>query len=122
MMTPFKLFAGGPVGSGRQYMAWIHHDDMVGLLLLALDNPQCKGPLNGTAPSPVTNKDFAKALGQALQRPSFVWTPRLALRVVLGEAAEVVTTGQRVVPKKALALGYTFRYPTLDSALAQLFG
>jgi uncharacterized protein (TIGR01777 family) len=121
MLTPFKLFVGGPVGTGRQYMPWIHHEDMCGLFLLALDNPDCAGPLNGTAPNPVTNRDFSRALGKALGRPSFMKTPGFALRLVLGEAAHVVTTGQRVVPAKALALGYQFKYPTVESALAQLF-
>jgi uncharacterized protein (TIGR01777 family) len=121
MLTPFKLFVGGPVGSGRQYMAWIHHEDMVGLFLFALDNPDCAGPLNGTAPHPVTNRDFSRALGKALGRPSFVRTPRFALRVALGEVADVVATGQRVVPAKALALGYTFQYPTVEAALGEIF-
>jgi uncharacterized protein (TIGR01777 family) len=122
MLTPFKLFAGGPVGSGKQWMAWIHHEDMVGLFLLALDRAECRGPLNGTAPNPVTNKILSKALGRAMHRPSFVWTPTIALRIVLGEVAGVVTAGQRVVPKKALELGYAFKYPTVESALAQIIG
>lgn len=121
LLTPFKLFVGGPVGSGRQYMAWIHHEDMCGLFLFALDTPSCTGPLNGTAPAPVTNKEFSRALGKALGRPSFMWTPGFALRAALGEAAEIVVNGQRVVPKKALALGYAFKYPTVESALAQIF-
>jgi uncharacterized protein (TIGR01777 family) len=122
MMTPFKLFAGGPAGSGRQWLSWIHHDDMVGLLLLALDHPEARGPLNGTAPNPVTNRDFAKALGRALARPAFVRTPGFALRLGLGEVADVILTGQRVLPRRALALGYTFRYPTVEAALAQILG
>jgi uncharacterized protein (TIGR01777 family) len=121
LLTPFKMFAGGPVGTGKQWMPWIHHEDLTGLFLLALDTPPCAGPLNGTAPNPVTNKDFSTALGHALHRPSVVWTPGFALRLLLGEAADVVTTGQRVLPKKALALGYTFKYPTLDVALKQMF-
>jgi uncharacterized protein (TIGR01777 family) len=121
LLTPFKLFVGGPVGSGRQYMAWIHHEDMAGLFLFALDNAACSGPLNGTAPNPVTNRDFGRALGRALGRPSFVWTPRFALRLAIGEAADVVATGQRVVPKKALELGYTFQYPTVEAALGEIF-
>jgi uncharacterized protein (TIGR01777 family) len=122
LLPPFKMFAGGPVGSGKQYMPWVHHEDVVGLFLLALDNPACAGPLNGTAPSPVTNAEFSKALGRALHRPAFVPTPGFALRLLLGEAAMIVITGQRVVPKRALALGYTFRYPQLDAALAQILG
>jgi uncharacterized protein (TIGR01777 family) len=120
LLTPFRLFVGGPVASGRQWMSWIHHDDLVSLFLLAVDNSQAKGALNGTAPNPVTNRDFSKALGRVLHRPSFVWTPGLALRVVLGEVADLVATGQRVLPKRALELGYAFQYPTLDAALAQI--
>jgi uncharacterized protein (TIGR01777 family) len=120
MLTLFRLFVGGPVGSGRQYLSWIHHADMVELLLLALDRPDCTGPLNGTAPNPVTNRDFSSALGRAMHRPSFLWTPGFALRLVLGEAAFLVLTGQRVLPRKALALGYTFKFPALDAALADI--
>jgi uncharacterized protein (TIGR01777 family) len=122
MLLPFRLFVGGTVGSGKQWMAWIHHEDMVGLCLLALDRAECRGPLNGTTPHPVINKVFMKALGKAIHRPSFVWTPGFALRLGLGEVAGVITTGQRVLPKKALELGYPFKYPTLESALAQIFG
>jgi uncharacterized protein len=120
LLTPFKLGGGGPVGSGRQWMSWIHHADLIGLLLLALDNAAAKGPINGTAPNPATNRDFAKTLGRVLHRPSFVWTPALALRVLIGEAAMLVTTGQRVLPKRALELSYSFQYPTLEAALAQI--
>jgi uncharacterized protein (TIGR01777 family) len=122
MLVPFRLFAGGTVGSGKQWMAWIHHEDMVELFLLALDRPECRGPLNGVGPELVINKVFMKALGKAFHRPSFVWTPGFALRLGLGEVATVVTTGQRVVPKKALELGYVFKYPSLESALAQILG
>jgi hypothetical protein len=121
LVTPFKLGGGGPVGSGKQYMAWIHHEDMVNLFLFALDTPTCTGPMNGTAPSAVTNKVFSKALGKAMHRPSFMWTPGVMLRLLLGEAATIVTSGQRVVPRKALALGFVFQYPTIDQALGQLF-
>jgi uncharacterized protein (TIGR01777 family) len=122
LLPPFKMFAGGPVGSGRQWMSWVHHEDMVGLLLLALDHAEARGPLNGTAPNPVTNRDFSKSLGRALQRPAFLPTPGFALRLGLGEVADVVLTGQRVLPRRALALGYAFRYPTIDAALAQILG
>jgi uncharacterized protein (TIGR01777 family) len=120
MLPPFKWFVGGPVGSGRQYVSWIHHADLVGLILLALDSPEVRGPLNGTAPNPVTNKEFSRALGRALHRPSFLRTPKFMLRAMLGEVASVVTTGQRVVPKKALGLGYQFRFPGIDQALADV--
>jgi uncharacterized protein (TIGR01777 family) len=120
MLTPFKLFVGGRVGSGRQWMSWIHHADMVGLLLLALDDPQAGGPLNGTAPHPVTNKQFSKALGRALHRPSFLPTPRLMLRLALGKVTDILATGQRVLPARPLALGYRYQFPTLDGALADI--
>jgi uncharacterized protein (TIGR01777 family) len=117
MLTPFKMFVGGPVGSGKQYVSWIHHEDLVGLFLLALDRPDVRGPMNGTAPQPLTNKEFSKALGRALHRPSFMRTPRFMLRVMLGEVAGLVTKGQRVVPRMALALGYAFKFPGIDAAM-----
>jgi uncharacterized protein len=117
MITPFKFFVGGPVGSGRQYVSWIHHEDLVGLILLALDNADAAGVLNGTAPEPVTNKRFAKALGRALGRPSFLPTPKFMLRLMLGKVASVVTTGQRVLPRRALGLGYQFQFPEIDGAM-----
>jgi uncharacterized protein (TIGR01777 family) len=120
LLTPFKLGVGGPVGSGKQWFSWIHHDDLVGLFLLALDNTDARGPLNGTAPNPVTNREFGKALGHALHRPAFMPTPALALRLALGEVADVIATGQRVLPKRALALGMNFRFPTIDIALADI--
>lgn len=120
LLTPFKLGAGGPVGSGKQWVSWIHHADMVGLLLLALDNPNALGPINGTAPNPVTNQELGKALGRALHRPSFMPTPVFALRLALGEVADVVAQGQRVLPQRALACGYAFRFPTIDAALGEI--
>jgi uncharacterized protein len=120
MLTPFKLGAGGPIGSGKQWMSWIHNDDMVGILLLALDHADARGPINGTAPNPVPNKEFGKALGRALHRPSFMPTPAFALRLMMGEVADVVTTGQRVLPRRAQALGYAFQYPQIDAALANI--
>jgi uncharacterized protein (TIGR01777 family) len=122
LLTPFKLFAGGPVAGGRQWMSWIHHEDLVGLILLAVDRDEARGPLNGTAPNPVTNREFSKALGRALHRPSFFPTPGILLRLAVGGAAEVVATGQRVLPRRALALGYSFHYPTVDAALQQILG
>jgi uncharacterized protein (TIGR01777 family) len=120
LLTPFKLGAGGPVGSGTQYMSWIHHEDMTGILLFALDNAAVTGPINATAPNPVTNKQFGKALGAALGRPAFVWTPAFMLELTLGGVAEIVTQGQRVIPQNAMALGYAFKYPTIDVALGNL--
>jgi uncharacterized protein (TIGR01777 family) len=120
MLTPFKWFVGGKVSNGRQYMSWIHHEDMVGLFLLGLDSVEAIGPLNGTAPNPVTNKQFSKALGRALHRPACFPTPRFMLRLALGEVADVIATGQRVLPKRPQALGYQFRFPTIDEALADI--
>lgn len=121
MLTPFKMFVGGKVGSGRQVVSWIDHEDMVGLILFALDDDRVEGPLNATAPNPVTNKQFAKALGRALHRPSIFPTPGFMLRLALGEVANVVTMGQRVLPRKALDLGYRFRFTEIDAALKELF-
>jgi uncharacterized protein (TIGR01777 family) len=121
MLLPiFKMGLGGPVASGNQWMSWIHYQDLVGIILLALDKVGAAGPINGTAPQPVTNRDFARALGGALGRPAFLPTPGFALQVRFGEVAEVLTTGQRVLPQRALALGYTFRFPDLPAALDNL--
>ncbi len=120
LLTPFKLGAGGPAGSGKQWFPWIHYADVVGILLLALDNGAAQGPINATAPNPVTNKEFGKALGRALSRPAFLPTPGFALKLMLGEVAEVILTGQRVLPKRAQQLGYPFLFPTLDAALADI--
>jgi uncharacterized protein (TIGR01777 family) len=118
MIRPFKFFMGGPVGlTGSQYVSWIHHEDMVGLLMFAVDNAQVQGAMNATAPNPETNKQFSKALGRALGRPSFMPTPKLILRVALGKVATVVTSGQRIFPKKALALGYQFKFANVEEAL-----
>jgi uncharacterized protein (TIGR01777 family) len=122
MLTPFKLGAGGPIGDGNQWMSWIHRDDLTGVLLLAIEADQATGPLNGTAPNPVTNRDFAKALGHALSRPAFMPTPKFALKLALGEVAEVLVAGQRVLPKRPLALGFSFQFPTIEAALANLLG
>jgi uncharacterized protein (TIGR01777 family) len=118
MITPFKLGVGGPVAGGRQYVPWVHLDDVVGGLLFALDTEAASGPVNLTAPAPVTNKDFSKALGRALHRPAFMPVPGFAIRMLYGEMATVVTTGARVEPKRLRELGYEFRHPDLDEALA----
>ena len=122
MLTPFKLFVGGPIGSGRQYVSWIHHEDMIGLILFALDHPEVHGSLNGTAPQPITNRDFSTALGKALHRPSFLPGPTFALRMVLGEVADVITKGQRVIPKRAQELGYDFRFAEVNKAIQDVLG
>jgi hypothetical protein len=118
MLPPFKLGVGGPVAGGRQYMPWIHIDDLVGLYLAGLDDDAWAGPFNATAPEPVTNTEFSKALGRALHRPALAPVPALALKVLYGDMAIIVTTGQRAVPAAALTRGYAFRHPDLDEALS----
>jgi uncharacterized protein len=117
MLPPFKLGVGGPVAGGRQWMPWIHVDDEVGILLAAIDNPAWSGAVNASAPNPVTNRDFSKALGRALHRPAVAPVPALAIRALYGEMAQIVTTGVRMVPARALELGYAFAHPELDEAL-----
>jgi uncharacterized protein len=116
----FQMGMGGPTGSGQQWVSWVHHADLVEILCLALENPAFEGPINATAPHPVRNKEFAHTVAHLLDRPALVSTPRFALRLMLGEAADIVLTGQRVLPAKALALGYSYRFPTLREALADL--
>ncbi len=121
MLTPFRLFAGGPFGTGRQFMSWIHRDDWVSLAKWAVEAPAVRGPLNLTAPNPVPNADFARALGRALRRPAFIPAPGLALKIILGEmAGPLLLSSQRVVPAKALAGGFRFAHAGLDEALADL--
>ena len=119
-ISPWKLGLGGPMGSGRQWMPWIHLDDTVGLFSWAATHPQVRGPINVTAPTPVTNADFARALGRVLRRPAYFPVPAFALRALVGEFANVLLTGQRVLPEAAQRLGYTFRYPHLETALRAL--
>jgi uncharacterized protein (TIGR01777 family) len=118
LLPIFKLGLGGPIGSGTQWYSWIHIDDLVGIYLLALDG--ASGPLNGTAPAPVTNRAFTDALGAALHRPAFLPVPAFAISAILGEGAVVVVEGQRVLPEATHERGYTFVYPTLAGALAAL--
>ena len=118
MAPPFKMFVGGPIGSGRQWLSWIHRDDVVGMIRWSLTHPEVHGPLNATATVPVTMRDFTQALGRAMRRPSWLPAPAFALRALLGEAADVLLTGQRVLPSVAQRLGYAFVYPALETALA----
>ncbi|MDG3003011.1 TIGR01777 family oxidoreductase [Paludisphaera mucosa] len=138
IMTPlFKLGPGVPVGGsgglaparGRQWMSWIHIDDIVGILLLALQNPEATGPINGVGPHPVRNAEFARTLSGILWKPYAPWRvflpfgpPDLVLRLILGEVADAITRGQKVLPRKAMNLGYVFRHPDLAEALADVFG
>jgi uncharacterized protein (TIGR01777 family) len=122
MLLPFKLGGGGPVAGGAQYMPWVHVDDVVGIYLRAIDDPAWQGAVNATAPEPVTNKAFSKALGRALHRPAVAPIPGAAIRLLYGDMAEIVTKGQRVVPKRTIALGYTFQHADLDEALEAAVG
>lgn len=120
MLLPFRLFAGGPVGSGRQWVPWIHIADEVGAIRFLLERDDASGPFNLTAPEPVTNRDFSRALGRALGRPSWLPAPAFALRLALGEMASLLLTGQRAVPRGIADLGYAFRFPELQAALRDL--
>jgi len=117
MLPPFRLGLGGPVAGGGQWMAWVHIDDVLGIILAALDGDGWSGPFNACAPEPVTNRDFSRALGRAIRRPAIAPVPAAAVRLLFGEMSEIVTTGQRAVPARALVLGYEFRRPALDAAL-----
>ena len=121
MEGPFRNFAGGPLGSGKQWFSWIHLDDLVGIFKYALESEAVSGPVNGTSPNPVTNKEFSNALGRALNRPAILTVPAFAVKLALGELASVILTGQRVVPEKALEAGYKFKYTDIDAALKAIF-
>jgi uncharacterized protein (TIGR01777 family) len=122
MLPAFRLGIGGPLAGGRQYVSWIHVDDLVAIMVTALEDERWSGPINATAPEPVTNRDFSRALGAALGRPARLPVPGLALRLLYGEMAEIVTSGARVVPAKPLVLGYEFRHPRVDEALRSALG
>lgn len=117
MLPFFKLGIGGPVAGGHQYVPWIHRDDVVGALIRCVDDPAAEGPVNLTAPNPVTNAELSHALGRALGRPAVLPVPGFAIKLLYGEMAEIVTTGQRVVPARLRQLGYAFRHPELEPAL-----
>jgi uncharacterized protein (TIGR01777 family) len=122
MVTPFKLYAGGPVGDGKHVISWVHHDDAVGIILLAIDNEELKGPINAVSPNPATSNEMAEALGIVLNKPSWLRVPTGAIALAMGEAAEILTKGQRVFPKRAVELGYEFRYARLVPALESILG
>jgi len=117
MLPPFRLGVGGPVAGGRQYVSWIHLDDLVGVMVAAVSDERWSGPVNATAPEPVSNRDFSRALGRALKRPALLPVPAVALKLLYGEMAEIVTEGARVVPAKPLVLGFQFVHAELDQAL-----
>jgi uncharacterized protein len=117
MLPPFRLGVGGPVAGGRQYVSWIHVEDLVGVMRAALQDERWSGAVNGTAPEPVTNRELSQALGRALHRPARLPVPGAALHALYGEMAQIVTRGVRALPVKPLMLGYEFRHPHLDGAL-----
>jgi uncharacterized protein (TIGR01777 family) len=119
--TPFKMFVGGPIGSGKPVMSWIHHADLTSMIRFALERSVARGPMNAVAPNPVSNREFSAALGRALHRPSWLPVPPFALRVALGKVASILKTGQRVLPKRAREWGFAWRHPTIDQALAEIY-
>ena len=122
MLPPFYIFAGGPIGTGAQYMPWIHKTDWVREVAWAVSNPGAHGPLNVTAPAPITNREFAAALGRALRRPSLLPAPPFALRIALGEMADaLLLSGQRALPVRATDLGFTYQFSHIDDAFADIF-
>ena len=121
MLFPFKMYAGGPIMPGNQWVSWIHRRDHIGLIEYALRMAMVSGPINAVAPEPVTMTTFSEVLGGVLHRPSWLPIPGIALNLLLGELGSLMTTGQRVIPAKALAEGYTFQYPTLEPALRAVF-
>jgi len=118
MLMPFKMGLGGKIGSGEQWMSWIHLDDLVGIILHCIKQDTLNGPINGTAPKPSTNDDFTKALGKALNRPTFMPMPKIIINMLMGQmGVELLLSGKKIMPTKALDSGYQFKYTTLDSAL-----
>jgi uncharacterized protein (TIGR01777 family) len=122
MLPPFRLGVGGPVAGGRQYVSWIALDDLAALYVAALDDQRYVGAFNATAPAPVTNAELSRALGRVLHRPALAPVPAVALKLLYGEMAEIVTDSQNAIPERALALGHGFRHPTLEGALAAALG
>jgi uncharacterized protein (TIGR01777 family) len=122
MLPFFRLGIGGPVAGGRQYVPWIHLDDVVGAILFCLDNDAATGPINLTAPQPVTNTELSHGLGRILKRPAVLPVPAFALKLLYGEMAQIVITGQRVVPARLTELGYAFGHPELEAALRDVLG
>ncbi|MFN6500558.1 MAG: TIGR01777 family oxidoreductase [Nostoc sp. DedQUE01] len=120
MIPPFKLFAGGPIGSGRQWFSWIHLDDLVNLILQALTRPEIEGVYNATAPNPVRMADLSHTLGEVMHRPSWLPVPGFAIEALLGDGAMVVLEGQKVLPKRTVETGFEYRYANLQSALKEI--
>jgi hypothetical protein len=123
MVPPFKLFVGGPIASGRQSFSWIHRDDWTSLVAWAISNASVDGPINACSPNPVTNREFASAMGRALHRPAAIPVPAFVLKLMFGEMATIMLIkGQRVVPKRAPELGFRFAFPKIDEALEDVLG
>ena len=120
MVPPFKMFVGGPLGSGAQWMPWVHIADEIGLILFLIENEKARGAFNSVAPNPVTNEIFSRTLGSVLGRPSWASVPAGVLSLLTGEMADMLLAGQRAVPQAALDLGYSFKYPNLADALRSL--
>lgn len=122
MLMPYRFFVGGPLGSGKQWMSWIHLDDEIGLIRMLIENERAQGPINATAPTPVTNGEFSKTLGRVIRRPAWLGLPAFALRVMVGEMSQMLLGSQRVLPAAAQQLGYQFQYPFLIDALENCLG
>lgn len=120
MLTPFRMFAGGPLGSGRQWFSWIHRDDLVNLILKALTQSDIVGVLNATSPHPVRMSEFCHVLGEIMHRPSWLPVPDFALEMLLGDAAQVVLEGQQVLPKRTQSYGFAYQYPTVKQAVEEI--
>ncbi|MDF5728801.1 MAG: TIGR01777 family oxidoreductase [Rhizonema sp. PD38] len=120
MIAPFKLFAGGPIGSGQQWFSWIHLDDVVNLIIIALTKPEMQGIYNATAPHPVRMTELSKTMGQVMNRPSWLPVPAFAMEALLGDGAKVVLEGQQVLPQRTLATGFQYQYSYLQPALEQI--
>ncbi|MEM7772979.1 MAG: TIGR01777 family oxidoreductase [Cyanobacteria bacterium P01_A01_bin.37] len=120
MLTPFKLFAGGPIGSGKQWFSWIHRDDLVSLIIQALTNPQLQGTYNATAPNPVRMNTFCTELGNAMDRPSWLPVPDFVIELLLGDGAQVVLQGQQVLPKRTVDSGFHYQYETAAPAIKEV--
>ena len=121
MALPFKLGAGGTLGSGSQYLAWIHLQDMVRAISFLLENSACSGAFNLTAPEPVTNKEFSKALAKSLNRPCLFNVPGFVMKVAMGESSTMILEGQRVIPQKLTTAGFSFEFPSIDEALSEIY-
>jgi len=120
MIPPFKLFAGGPIGTGNQWFSWIHREDLIKLLIFSLNRSDVSGVINATAPNPVRMVEFCQALGEVLKRPSWLPVPSFALEMLLGDGAKAVLEGQQVLPQRTLSLGFEYQYPTVKQALANI--